>query len=182
MDYSALYPHQEDPYAELDVQPQPHVETDKHFEVDKLSLPSSPVQQSRRSLSDAYDASYPVSASRHLEPSVPLPLRLSTSRSRLLPQQDRHSCGKPTVKKIIQPTHLLAAIVSLISLALSIIAVDNEALSWFLGQDTDQLIVVGFLLSIMNICLSTVVPMLFLLLEARFGQYKIQNYDSILRN
>ncbi|KAI1741511.1 hypothetical protein F4680DRAFT_446971 [Xylaria scruposa] len=156
MNYSVLYPHQQDPHDGSDVyaQPRPHVGSYEHFKADESFLRSSPTQQPRR----------------------------STSRPRPLPQQDGQSWGKPAVKKRIQPTHLLAAIASLISLALSIIAIENEDLSWFLGQDANQLIVIGFLLSIMNICLSMVLPMSLLLLEARFGQSKIQNYDGILRN
>ena len=60
--------------------------------------------------------------------------------------------------------------------------VANESISWRLGVGNRQLIVVGFLLSIMNLCLGSLAPTLFLLLEAKFGQSTIQNYDGILRN
>lgn len=90
--------------------------------------------------------------------------------------------GKPTVKKSIHIVDLLAAGVSLICLALAVIAVASESVSWRLGEGTNQLIVVGFLLSVMNLCLSSVAPRLFLLIEARFGRSTLQNYDGIVRN
>jgi hypothetical protein len=34
----------------------------------------------------------------------------------------------------------------------------------------------------MNLCLGTVTPVLFLLLEAKLGPSRVQNYDTILRN
>ena len=58
----------------------------------------------------------------------------------------------------------------------------SESISWRLGLKNYQLIVVGFLLSIMNLSLGSVAPTLFLLLEARFGSSTFQNYDGIIRN
>jgi hypothetical protein len=65
---------------------------------------------------------------------------------------------------------------------IAIVVVANESISWRLGVGTNQLIVIGFLLSIMNLCLASVASPLFLLIEARFGRSTIQNYDGILRN
>ncbi|KAL8725974.1 MAG: hypothetical protein Q9166_007007 [cf. Caloplaca sp. 2 TL-2023] len=48
-------------------------------------------------------------------------------------------------------------------------AVANKRISWRLGPKDNQLIVLGFLLGIMDLCLGSVAPALFLLLEARFG-------------
>lgn len=45
-----------------------------------------------------------------------------------------------------------------------------------------QLVALGFLVSVMNLCLKSVTPTLFLLLEARFGSSILQNYDGLLRN
>jgi hypothetical protein len=90
--------------------------------------------------------------------------------------------GKPTVKKRIHIFDLLAVGVSLICLAVAVIAVADESVSWRLGVGTNQLIVLGFLLSMMNLCLAGVASGLFLLIEARFGRSTIQNYDGILRN
>ncbi|KAF5027412.1 hypothetical protein F66182_489 [Fusarium sp. NRRL 66182] len=90
------------------------------------------------------------------------------------------SIGRPWRKKKIHLTDLLSAIVALMCLALGIASVETEFISWYLGQGTYQLIVLGFLLSIMNLCFETVTPILFLLLEARFGNSSLQNYEAIL--
>ena len=90
--------------------------------------------------------------------------------------------GVPTVKERLHISHVLAAVVSLICLALAITAVANVKMSWILGQKNYQLIVVGFLLSIMNLCLDITAPSLFLHVEARYGPSTLQNYDGILRN
>ncbi|KAL8653621.1 MAG: hypothetical protein Q9226_003773 [Calogaya cf. arnoldii] len=90
--------------------------------------------------------------------------------------------GRPTVKKRFHILHLLAAGLSLICFALAITAVANENISWRLRIKNSQLIVLGFLLGIMNLCLGSVVPTLLLLVEARFGSSTLQNYNGILRN
>ena len=51
-----------------------------------------------------------------------------------------------------------------------------------LGYWNNQLIVLGFLLSVMNLCLGSVTPPVFLHFEAGFGPSELQNYDGILRN
>ena len=92
------------------------------------------------------------------------------------------SLGKPTVKKRFHISDISAAGLSLICAALAITVVANESVSWHLRPESRQLIVVGFLLGIMNLCLSSVTSNLFLLLEARFGPSTLHNYDGILRN
>ncbi|KAL8786499.1 MAG: hypothetical protein Q9213_002726 [Squamulea squamosa] len=90
--------------------------------------------------------------------------------------------GKPTVKKRFHLWHLFAAGTSLLCFTLATTAVANENISWRLGPNNHQLIVLGFLLGVMNLSLGSVVPTLFLHLEARFGPSTLQNYDGILRN
>lgn len=90
--------------------------------------------------------------------------------------------GRPTVKKRFHTLHLFAAAISLICFALASTAVANENISWRLGIKNYQLIVLGFLLGIMNLCLGSVVPTLLLHVEARFGSSTLQNYNGILRN
>lgn len=92
------------------------------------------------------------------------------------------SLGKPVGKKRVHSIDILAASISFLCLALAVTAVANTHVSWLLGQGTDQLIVLGFLLSIMNLCLGSVATALFLLLEARYGKSTLQNYDGLLRN
>lgn len=121
-----------------------------------------------RSLSGPDDFTHLKGTSSTVFPNHELPLR---------------SLGEPTTKKSFHVLHLLAAGLSLLCLALAIAGVANEDLSWRLGgKKNDQLIVLGFLLSIMNLCVGTVAPSLFLKLEARFGSSTLQNYDGIARN
>lgn len=54
-------------------------------------------------------------------------------------------------------------------------------ISWRLG-DKWQIIVIGLLLGVQNLCLQRVVSNSFVLLEARLGKSIIQNYNAILRN
>lgn len=90
--------------------------------------------------------------------------------------------GKPTTKKRLHSLHALSVSLSLVCLSVAIAAVANERWSWTLGKDNRQLIVLGFLLGIMNLCLTSVTPTAFLLLEARFGSSTLQNYEGLLRN
>lgn len=90
--------------------------------------------------------------------------------------------GKPIKKKKIHILDVLITLLSLLCLVIAIVTVANESISWRLGVGNRQLIVLGFLLSIMNLCLGSLTPSLFLLLEAKFGPSTIQNYDGILRN
>ena len=92
---------------------------------------------------------------------------LSTLCTKELPRLE--PLGVPTVKKRFPISHTLIAIVSLICLALAITVVATEKVSWLLGRQNYQLIIVGFLLSIMNISLNSIAPRLFLHFEARYG-------------
>ncbi|KAM0802951.1 hypothetical protein BDR22DRAFT_74889 [Usnea florida] len=103
--------------------------------------------------------------------------RASSSTKRSPP-----SLGNPTRKKKVHILDILSTLLSLLCLVIAIVTVANESISWRLGVGNRQLIVVGFLLSIMNLCLGSLAPTLFLLLEAKFGPSTIQNYDGILRN
>ncbi|KAF5516318.1 hypothetical protein CGCS363_v000908 [Colletotrichum siamense] len=90
--------------------------------------------------------------------------------------------GKPSRKKMFHSMEIAMAFVALACLVLSILVVSNRRISWYLGVDNRQLIVIGLLLNIMNQCLAGVTPTFFLLLEARVGNSTLQNYDGILRN
>ena len=103
-------------------------------------------------------------------------------QERPLLQESLPPLGKPIRKKKIHILDVLITLLSLLCLVTAIVTVANESISWRLGIGTRQLIVLGFLLSIMNLCLGSLTPTLFLLLEAKFGQSTIQNYDGILRN
>ena len=103
-------------------------------------------------------------------------------QERFLHQQSPPSLGKPTRKKQIHIEDVLITLLSLLCLVIAIVTVANESISWRLGVGNRQLIVLGLLLSIMNLCLGSLAPTVFLLLEAKFGPSTIQNYDGILRN
>lgn len=92
--------------------------------------------------------------------------------------------GKPTKKQRLPLKDAATAVISLISCIAAVLVVSNETLSWKLGASgaNHQLIVIGVLLSIMSLCLGSVAPTLFLVLEARFGASFLQNYDGIIRN
>lgn len=96
--------------------------------------------------------------------------------------EDVQLIGEPTKKNMFYASDIAMGIVALACLALSILVVSHGYVSWYLGVANRQLIVIGFLLSIMSLCLAKVTPTLFILLEARFGESTIQNYDAILRN
>ncbi|KAF2633135.1 hypothetical protein BU25DRAFT_89324 [Macroventuria anomochaeta] len=88
--------------------------------------------------------------------------------------------GLPEKRNYISYTHLTAVLVSLSCLVLGIVTVaPSVGLAWRL-RFSGQIVVLGFLLSIMNICLQTITTFTFLLLEARFGNSRLQNFEAIL--
>ncbi|MCJ1337916.1 hypothetical protein MMC09_003200 [Bachmanniomyces sp. S44760] len=95
---------------------------------------------------------------------------------------DGPALGKPRAKPFLNVIDVLAVVVSIASLIAAICVITPDlAPSWRLGFE-GQIIVIGFLLSIMNLCMMRVAPILFLNLEARWGNSRLQNYESILRN
>lgn len=90
--------------------------------------------------------------------------------------------GKPRAKPLLNILDVFAVLASIASLIASICVITpDRSLSWRLGFE-GQIIVIGFLLSIMNLCMMRVAPTLFLVLEARWGKSSLQNYESLLRN
>ena len=61
------------------------------------------------------------------------------------------------------------------------VVVVTNSVAWELGLKR-QLQVVGFTLSMMDLCRRVVMPKVFLMTEAQFGKSHLQNYDAILRN
>ncbi|KAI9884429.1 MAG: hypothetical protein M1823_003783 [Watsoniomyces obsoletus] len=94
----------------------------------------------------------------------------------------KEGLGIPHHKPISGTAEVLAILCSLVSLVICICVVTPRLpLAWRLGFE-GQIIVVGFLLGVMNLCLRAVTPALLVLLEARFGNSRLQNYDAILTN
>lgn len=90
--------------------------------------------------------------------------------------------GKASPKHALDNLLLGAVLCSLACLALSICVVLPELpLAWYLGYD-DQIVIIGFLLSAMNLCMKNVLQRMLLILEHRCGRSMLQNYDAILRN
>lgn len=109
-------------------------------------------------------------------------IRSSAGPSFSAHQSAMRPLGKPRAKNRISKLDLSVTVTSLVCLSMAVIAVGNEAVSWRLGVANNQLIAIGFLLSIMNLCLASVTSTFCLLIEARFGDSILQNYDGILRN
>ncbi|RBR23080.1 uncharacterized protein FIESC28_04075 [Fusarium coffeatum] len=97
-------------------------------------------------------------------------------------KEPKTAVGIPRTKRRLTIINLTAAIVSVTCMAAGLASVAHEDLSWQLGRGAYQLIILGFLLSIMSLCLSTVVPTFFILIEAHRGSSYLQTYDAILRN
>ncbi len=88
---------------------------------------------------------------------------------------------KSRAKSYLDSIDLLAILASIASLIISIYAItSNWSLSWRLGFE-GQIIVINFLLSIMTLCMRRVASTLFLILEARWGDSRLQNYEALLR-
>lgn len=98
------------------------------------------------------------------------------------PLKDRApTLGKPTAKPRLEWSDLLTVASSLTALALAILVVANRYIAWRLSYSA-QIQVLGVLLSIMNLCLTTLASRIFLLLEVRFGRSSLSNFEGILRN
>jgi len=98
------------------------------------------------------------------------------------PPKDRApTLGKPTVKPRLEWTDLLTVASSFATVALAILVVANRYIAWRLSYSA-QIQVLGVLLSIMSLCLTTLASRIFLLLEVRFGRSSLSNFEGILRN
>jgi hypothetical protein len=112
--------------------------------------------------------------------SVIVPSVSSNSPSR--GQSDKETAYEPKSKLSFDLLDILTVLFSFGCLILSAAVIVPElGLSWRLGL-TNQLIVIGFLLGVMNLCLKYVATTTFLRIEACLGQSHLQNFDAILRN
>jgi hypothetical protein len=85
--------------------------------------------------------------------------------------------GIPSTKPLLASADVLALLISCAAFSLATASVYDTVLAWRLGVKY-QLIVVGFSLSIMNLCLASISPTFFLYVEARYGQSTLQNYEG----
>ncbi|KAK4220854.1 hypothetical protein QBC38DRAFT_493272 [Podospora fimiseda] len=88
--------------------------------------------------------------------------------------------GTPSKRKRIANSHAAAFMVSLICLALGVLTIHPKiGWAWNLGFKY-QIVAIGLLLSMMGKCTDHVFSFVFLLVEARFGQSHLQNFEAIL--
>ncbi|KAH8754023.1 hypothetical protein BGZ57DRAFT_773581 [Hyaloscypha finlandica] len=90
--------------------------------------------------------------------------------------------GMPQGKSSWDKIDICVVLASFLCLVASICVITPRlTLSWQL-QFNRQIIIIGFLLSLMNLSLRRIAPTLFLISELRWGGSSLQNYDAILRN
>ncbi|RDW63405.1 hypothetical protein BP6252_10950 [Coleophoma cylindrospora] len=87
--------------------------------------------------------------------------------------------GEPQAKSRISILDILGFILSLTCLATALVCVLKPSVAVSLGQ-TNQLIVIGFLLSLMGYCTTFQVKQLLLAYEAQCGRTTLQNLDALL--
>ena len=90
------------------------------------------------------------------------------------------SLGKPVEKRYYTWLDACMIATSFSCLFIGVLAVVDVSFAGRLGQK-NQLILVGFLLSLMAACTKKQIQLFLLTLETRFGDSTLQNYDSILR-
>lgn len=90
--------------------------------------------------------------------------------------------GKPARKPHFEKSHAFATTLSWICFLASCVTIAPQLrLAWLLRYE-GQIVVIGFLLGVMNLCTSTVIPQVLLLLERRFGRSSLQNYEALLQS
>jgi hypothetical protein len=88
--------------------------------------------------------------------------------------------GQPCRKTKFQNLDSVAVLISIFCLVAGIVVVSPSLMtSWHMGFK-GQIVAVGFLIGIMNICAEQVVLGFFLALEARHGKSRLQHYNAIL--
>lgn len=93
---------------------------------------------------------------------------------------DGNAIGRPCRRRKFEILDTVAVLSSIICLILGIMVIlPALTISWRMGFKA-QIITVGFLIGVMNICAERVVPACFLALEARYGKSRLQNYNAIL--
>ncbi|KAK5056751.1 hypothetical protein LTR84_012283 [Exophiala bonariae] len=89
--------------------------------------------------------------------------------------------GIPASKSTFDLKDTLSVVTALLCLIAGVIIIDPRLpYAADLGF-TNQIIAIGFILGVMNQCLQRILPFLFLLVEARYGQSTLQNFEGILR-
>ena len=92
------------------------------------------------------------------------------------------SLGRAERQSRFKLLDLLAFLISCLCLVVSLVVViPHVRFAWQLGYRY-QITIIGFALSIQDLCTIRLTRNLFVVLEARHGPSLLQNYDAILRN
>ena len=91
------------------------------------------------------------------------------------------SVGQSSSKPLVDQLDAISVSISFLACVIASAVVGSNEIAWRLGYNY-QLVVVGFLLSIMAACLTNVMPAFLLRCEAWFGTSKLQNLDAIRTN
>ncbi|KAF4991503.1 hypothetical protein FGRMN_7777 [Fusarium graminum] len=93
--------------------------------------------------------------------------------------QDHHSLGKPIKRRLCDISEIAALLLSLLCSIVGLICCFHPTAAAGLGQKY-QLIIVGLMLSLMDLCTGKLSTVVFLQLETRWASL-LQNYDSIVK-
>lgn len=119
----------------------------------------------------------PLSPDSNIEPESISPSVASQGSSDVRPT----TLGKASSKSWVDYKDVFALLVSLICFVIAVLAVvPSLPLSWHLGFK-NQIVLIGALFGVQNLCLQRVMPNSFVLLEAQLGKSVLQNYNAILR-
>jgi hypothetical protein len=98
------------------------------------------------------------------------------------PEAGIRALGTPEEKSKIRIVDFMVVVCCLACFTLSIYVISpNLYPSWRLGFN-NQIVVIGFLLSIMNLCTTKLAPVFFFTIEATWGPSSLHNYEAIMRN
>ncbi|KAK5713944.1 hypothetical protein LTR15_010850 [Elasticomyces elasticus] len=93
---------------------------------------------------------------------------------------DAEALGIEDTKAIWHPLDGAALVLAVACCIVAICVVKIDSLAWRLGS-TQQIVVVGLMISIMNLCLGYVAPFLCIQWEVRHGRTTLQNLDALLK-
>lgn len=161
----------------------PHLSAQRHHDGSSTDIPSpSPDFKEAIALgpTDAKQSLVDLPKDKENEPAVSIHTE-DSQRASL--KNDTHSAvGRPGRKRRFGVLDSIAVFTSLVCLVLGAIIISPSlTLSWHMGFQS-QIIAIGFLIGVMNLCAERVVPSYFLAIEAKYGQSRLQNYDAIMTN
>lgn len=95
--------------------------------------------------------------------------------------EKQNSYGRPSTKAVCDWIDASAVLCTFLCFIASYIVVTPRlSIAWDLGFN-NQIIIIGFMLALMNLCNRRVMTRVFVVAELRWGSSTLQNYDAILR-